>query len=45
MRETLPFITKDQLATHYCSEKKKKKVATYYSPKIRVKVLVYVFTF
>ena len=25
MRETLPIITKDQLATHYCSEKKKKK--------------------
>ena len=24
MRETLPFITKDQLATHYYSEKKKK---------------------
>ena len=25
MRETLPFITKDQLATHYYSEKQKKK--------------------
>ena len=24
MRETLPFITKDQLATHYYSGKKKK---------------------
>ena len=33
MRETLPFITKDQLATHYYSGKKKKKWQLIIRPK------------